>query len=144
MHPKRRQRLLTIVAIMLALSAAAALALYALRQNINLYYTPSQVNAGQAPKHQNFRLGGLVKKGSVVHAHNELKVVFTVTDLVHNIQVSYQGILPDLFRDGQGVVVQGQLMSPSQFIANEVLAKHDEKYMPPIVQDALQQAKKSI
>jgi cytochrome c-type biogenesis protein CcmE len=141
MHPKRKQRLSYLVFIMLGVSIAIALALYALRQNINLYYTPSQIIKGQAPKNHSFRLGGLVEKGSIVHAKTGLEVGFIITDLVHNIKVSYNGILPDLFRDGQGVVVQGQLTSQGEFQASQVLAKHDEKYMPPIVKDALQQAK---
>ncbi len=142
MHPKRKQRLLAIFAIMLALSAAAFLALYALRQNIDLYYTPSQLSGSQVTG-QSLRLGGLVKKGSVVHMPSGLRVMFIVTDLVHDIQVTYEGILPDLFRDDQGVVVQGQLLSTGQFMATQVLAKHDENYMPPIVQDALKSAKKA-
>lgn len=143
MHPRRKQRLLWLTGIMLGLSLAFALVLFALRQNINLYYTPSQVVSGQAPKNHSFRLGGLVKKGSIVHAEKSLAVSFIVTDLVHDIQVSYNGILPDLFRDGQGVVVQGELTPQGNFLASQVLAKHDEKYMPPIVKDALQQAKKT-
>ena len=143
MHPKRRQRLSYLLIILLGLSVTIALVLYALRQNINVYYTPSQILQGQAPKNHTFRLGGLVKQGSVIHAKTGLEVGFVVTDLVHNIKVSYQGILPDLFRDGQGVVVQGQLTSQGEFLATQVLAKHDENYMPPIVKDALAQAKNS-
>lgn len=143
MHPKRRQRLSYLLIILLGLSVAIALVLYALRQNINVYYTPSQILQGQAPKNHTFRLGGLVKQGSVIHAKTGLEVGFIVTDLVHNIKVSYQGILPDLFRDGQGVVVQGKLTTQGEFRATEVLAKHDENYMPPIVKDALAQAKNS-
>ncbi|MDF2867825.1 MAG: ccmE [Gammaproteobacteria bacterium] len=143
MHPKRRQRLTYLLVIMLGVSIAIGFVLYALRQNINVYYTPSQIIQGQAPKNHTFRLGGLVKQGSVMHAKTELEVAFIVTDLVHNINVSYNGILPDLFRDGQGVVVQGQLTAQNEFRASQVLAKHDEKYMPPIVKDALAQAKNS-
>lgn len=143
MHPKRRQRLFLLVVIMLGLGLAASLALYALRQNINLYYTPSQVLAGQAPHNHPLRLGGLVKKGSISHAKTGLQVNFVVTDLVNDIPVSYNGILPDLFREGQGVVVQGQLAANDEFHASEVLAKHDEKYMPPIVKDALASAKRA-
>ncbi len=143
MHPKRRQRLSYLLIILLGLSVTIALVLYALRQNINVYYTPSQILQGQAPKNHTFRLGGLVKQGSVIHAKTGLEVGFIVTDLVHNIKVSYNGILPDLFRDGQGVVVQGQLTTQGEFLATQVLAKHDENYMPPIVKDALAQAKNS-
>lgn len=141
MHPKRKQRLLFLISIIFGLSVAVGLALYALRQNVNLYYTPSQVVAGQVANNHTFRLGGLVKKGSIIYAKEGLRVTFVVTDLVNNINVSYTGLLPDLFRDDQGVVVQGQLKASGEFQATEVLAKHDEKYMPPIVKDALNQAK---
>jgi len=141
MHPKRKQRLLVLSTIMLGLGIALSFALYALRQNINLYYTPSQIAQGLAPKHHSFRLGGLVERGSISHAKKGLEVEFIVTDLVNKIQISYEGILPDLFRDGQGVVVQGELVSNNKFKASQVLAKHDEKYMPPIVKDALAQAR---
>lgn len=144
MHPKRKQRLLFLLIILLGLGLAASLALYALRQNINLYYTPSQVIAGQAPAKHSFRLGGLVKQGSVKHAKTGLKLSFIITDLTHDIGVNYEGILPDLFREGQGVVVQGQLTVAGELQASEVLAKHDEKYTPPIVAEALKSSKRSV
>lgn len=121
-------------------SIAAALVLNALNSNIALYVTPSEVAAGKAPHNAAFRIGGLVKNGSLTR--DDLTVHFVVTDTVRDIPVSYTGILPDLFKEGKGAVVQGKLAPDGQFVATEVLAKHDENYMPPAAKDALQQAKR--
>ena len=122
-------------------SIAAALVLNALNSNIALYVTPSEVAAGKAPHNAAFRIGGLVKNGSL--RRNDLTVHFVVTDTVREIPVAYTGILPDLFKEGKGAVVEGRLAPDGQFVASEVLAKHDENYMPPAAKDAVQQAKRA-
>lgn len=139
MHSKRKQRLIMIVIILCGASMAVGLALYALSQNINLFYSPKQVAAGEAPEGVSFRLGGIVKQGSVHYATQGLLVNFILTDRVHDIPVQYAGILPDLFREGQGIVAQGKLESKGVFIAEQVLAKHSASYMPPSVSEILQQ-----
>jgi cytochrome c-type biogenesis protein CcmE len=130
MNVHHRRRLTFIVLIVCAIATATSLALYALQQNINLFYSPSQVATGEAPRDHEFRLGGLVKKNSVRHAAKNLQVSFIVTDNKQQVIVRYNGVLPDLFREGQSVVVDGKLNSHGEFIADQVLAKHDEKYMP--------------
>lgn len=141
MHPIRKQKLLLILLMLSGLGIALGLVLYALKQNINLFYTPSQVAAGEPPHHRNFRIGGLVTKGSVVRSPNSLHVEFMLTDNIHSTKVAYQGILPDLFREGQGIVAEGSLNDKGEFVAHEVLAKHDETYMPPQVARALKENK---
>ena len=131
MHPKRKRKFLIIMLIIFALSLSLALILYALRQNISLYYTPTQVAQGLAPVNHMFRLGGMVQKGSLHHESNSFRVQFVLSDYHHTIPVTFTGVLPDLFREGQGIVAAGQWHN-GQFIASEVLAKHDEKYMPPL------------
>ncbi len=126
---------------LLAVGTAAALVLNALNSNIALYVTPTEVAAGKSPQGQAFRIGGLVKDGSL--RRDNLTVHFVVTDNARDIPVQYTGILPDLFKEGKGAVVQGRLGTDGQFTASEVLAKHDENYMPPQAQHALDQAKKS-
>jgi cytochrome c-type biogenesis protein CcmE len=126
---------------LVAVSIAAALVLNALNSNIALYFTPSEVAAGKSPKGQAFRIGGMVKDGSV--KRDNLTVHFIVTDTAKDIPVSYTGILPDLFKEGKGAVVQGRLGADGKFTASEVLAKHDENYMPPAAQHAVDQAKKA-
>jgi len=125
---------------LLAVGVAAALVLNALNSNIALYVTPSEVAAGKSPKGAAFRIGGMVKDGSV--KRDNLTVHFVVTDMVKEIPVAYTGILPDLFKEGKGAVVQGKLGPDGNFTASEVLAKHDENYMPPQAQAALDAAKK--
>lgn len=137
----RHKRALMIVGALATLAIAAALILNALNSNIALYVTPSEVAAGKAPKGQTFRIGGMVKDGSL--KRDELVVHFIITDLVKEIPVSYKGILPDLFKEGKGAVVQGKLDPDGQFVASEVLAKHDENYMPPEAKHALEQAQKN-
>ncbi|MEI8157503.1 MAG: cytochrome c maturation protein CcmE [Burkholderiales bacterium] len=123
-----------------AIGIAAALVLNALNSNIALYVTPSDVFAGKAPKLQAFRIGGLVKEGSV--RRENVTVHFVMTDLVKDIPVAYTGILPDLFKEGKGAVVQVKPGNGGEYIATEVLAKHDENYMPPEAKDALEKAQK--
>ena len=137
----RHKRALIIVGALATLAIAAVLILNALNSNIALYVTPSEVAAGKAPKGQTFRIGGMVKYGSL--KRDELVVHFIITDLVKEIPVSYKGILPDLFKEGKGAVVQGKLDPDGQFVASEVLAKHDENYMPPEAKHALEQAQKN-
>lgn len=137
----RHKRALIIVAALIVIGVAALLILNALNSNIALYVTPSDVVAGKAPQGQAFRIGGLVKEGSL--KRDGLTVHFVITDLVKDIPVSYTGILPDLFKEGKGAVIQGNLNPQGEFIASEVLAKHDENYMPPEAKHALEQAQKN-
>lgn len=133
MNPQRKRRLITISLMIFGLSVAAALVLYALRTNINLYFTPSQVDPVAMQQLPQFRMGGMVEKGSVSHDKTGLGVHFQLTDYTRAIWVHYDGILPALFREGQGLVVQGHLNERGDFVANQVLAKHDEKYRPPSI-----------
>ncbi len=137
----RRKRLLAVVAVLAGLGLAALFALKAFQKNLMYYYTPSQVAAGQAAPGRPFRMGGLVAMGSVQRSPGSLTVHFTLTDMAHSVPITYTGILPDLFREGQGIVVHGSLDAGGAFTADEVLAKHDEKYMPPEVAAAIQKAK---
>lgn len=137
----RQKRLALIVAGLAILGVAAALVLKAFQSNLVFFFTPSQIVAKEAPVDRTFRLGGLVEKGSV---HREgVQVNFVVTDTFRAVPVRYQGILPDLFKEGKGVVAQGKLGADGVFVAQEVLAKHDENYMPPEAADALQRAAKA-
>jgi cytochrome c-type biogenesis protein CcmE len=140
MNPKRRNRLLIIALVVGGVGVAVALALVALNENINLFYSPTQVVRGEVPKGHTFRVGGLVRDGSVRREGQGLTVSFDVTDGPHNVTVDYTGILPDLFREGQGIVAQGRLNPDGRFSADQVLAKHDENYMPPEVAEALMKA----
>jgi len=137
----RHKRAAIIVGGLACVGVAAALVLNALNSNIALYVTPTEVANGQSPKGQAFRIGGLVKAGSI--RREQMTVHFIVTDLARDIPVSYTGILPDLFMEGKGAVVQGKLQADGNFIASEVLAKHDENYMPPEAKRALEQARKN-
>lgn len=139
----KQKRLMFVVIGMLVLVGAVYLVLNALNSNIALFYSPTQVAANEAPTGQTFRLGGVVEEGSLKREKDGLTVFFTVTDNAKSIPVTYKGILPDLFREGQGVVCQGKLGEDGLFTATEVLAKHDENYMPPEVADALEKAKKN-
>jgi cytochrome c-type biogenesis protein CcmE len=125
------------------LAIAAGLVLNAFRSNLVFFFSPSQIAAGEAPKDRAFRIGGLVVDGSLKRAGDGLTVQFVVTDTAQSIPVVYKGILPDLFREGKGVVAQGRLGTDGLFHADEVLAKHDENYMPPDAAHALEQAKKA-
>jgi cytochrome c-type biogenesis protein CcmE len=137
MRAARRQKLNILLVISGILALAVALILYALRQNISLFYTPSQVHQGQVPKAQRVRIGGMVQKGSLHRSGQGLEVHFVITDTKQSVEVLYSGILPDLFREGQGVVVEGELRNTKQFQAKQVLAKHDANYMPPEVKASL-------
>lgn len=139
MNKIRQRRLIWILSFVAAIAVASGLVLYALKQNINLFFTPSQVTNGEVKVGSVVRLGGMVKAGSVQHVANSLRVKFTITDLVEAVEVNYDGVLPNLFREGQGVVVQGRLDPKGKFKASQVLAKHDENYMPPPVAKALKQ-----
>ncbi|MBX9913734.1 MAG: cytochrome c maturation protein CcmE [Pseudomonadaceae bacterium] len=143
MKPLRKKRLLIILAILAGISIAVGLALSALQQNINLFYTPTQIANGDAPVETRIRAGGMVEKGSLKRSGDSLDVEFVVTDFVKNVTIRYRGILPDLFREGQGIVALGKLNSDGVLIADEVLAKHDEKYMPPEVTKALKDSGQS-
>jgi cytochrome c-type biogenesis protein CcmE len=134
----RYKRLAIVIAGLGAVGTAAALVLNALDSNIAFFYSPTQIETGQAPKARTIRLGGLVKEGSV--RRDEMTVSFVVTDTAHDVKVRYRGILPDLFKEGKGAVAQGQLDGDGTFVAREVLAKHDEKYMPPEAQQAVDDA----
>lgn len=133
----RRKRLLAVVAIVGGVAAAAALAMLAFQDNLLYFYNPTQVVAGEAPSGRTFRIGGLVTQGSLTKTEGTLKIRFMVTDFKESIPVNYEGLLPDLFREGQGVIAHGRLADNGEFVADEVLAKHDENYMPPEVADSL-------
>ena len=139
----RHKRIAFIVGGLAGLAVATTLVLTALKGNMVFFFSPTQVVASEAPKDQTFRLGGLVKEGSVQRGDDGLTVNFIVTDNAKDIPVIFIGILPDLFREGQGVVTQGMLDVGGVFRAEEVLAKHDEEYMPPEVADALEKAKQA-
>ena len=141
MTPRRKRRLAMVSLIVVGVSITLALVLNAFHSNLLYFVSPSEVIAGQVPAGKKFRIGGLVVAGSVVRPDNDMLVQFKVTDTLSTVPVQYSGILPDLFRDGQGVVVKGHLNQAGMFQATEVLAKHDENYMPPEVADALEAAK---
>lgn len=130
MNKKQKTRLIAIISIIVILGIAAGLTLYALKQNINLFYTPTQLAEAHINPDQNVRIGGYVKKQSIHFDSSGESVSFTVTDHEHELLVNYHGVLPNLFREGQVVVVTGKLNESNALIASQVLAKHDEKYMP--------------
>ena len=136
---RKRRRLLALAAGLVALGAAAALALSALNDTLVFFYSPSEIEAKDLPPGRTFRIGGLVEEGSL-QTGADGAVSFRVTDLKQAVPVSFKGVLPDLFREGQGVVAQGALGPDGTFTASEVLAKHDENYMPPEVADALKRS----
>jgi cytochrome c-type biogenesis protein CcmE len=133
----RQRRLAIVLMILVGVGAAGALALQAFRDNVMFFFDPTQIASGDAPVAERFRLGGMVEQGSVERTPGSLEVRFVVTDFQHKVAVRYTGVLPDLFRDGQGVVAHGRLGRDGVFVADEVLAKHDENYMPPEVQRSL-------
>lgn len=134
---KRSKRKLLVVMVVFGVAVATALILAALNENLNAFYSPSEVAAGEAPENRKFRVGGLVVAGTVDRAQDKLLVKFDVTDNDKVMTIEYSGILPDLFREGQGIVALGEFNNEGAFVAEEVLAKHDENYMPPEVADAL-------
>jgi len=138
--PAARRRAIGVLALLVGVTLAVGLALLALRENINLFYSPSQVAAGEAPTGRVVRVGGLVEQGSVRRAAEGLDVEFVLTDGAERVTVRYRGILPDLFREGQGIVAQGRIGPDGVLVADQVLAKHDENYMPPRVAEALREA----
>ncbi|MCY1206339.1 Cytochrome c-type biogenesis protein CcmE [compost metagenome] len=140
MNPVRKKRLYIILAILAGVGVAVALALSALQQNINLFYTPTQIANGEAPQDTRIRAGGMVEEGSVQRSGDSLDVQFVVTDFAKRVTIRYHGILPDLFREGQGIVALGKLNGDGVLVADEVLAKHDENYMPPEVTKALKES----
>ncbi|MEN9995353.1 MAG: Cytochrome c-type biosis protein CcmE [Pseudomonadota bacterium] len=134
----RHQRFLFITAGVVALAVAGMFVLNAFQSNLVFFFTPTQVSQGEAPKGRAFRVGGMVKDGSL--KKDGENVQFVVTDFAHDVPVAYKGLLPDLFKEGKGVVAQGKLSGDNQFTASEVLAKHDENYMPPEAKHALDKA----
>ena len=137
MHPKRKKRLIGVAVILIGVGSAAAVATWSLRQNINAFHTPGDAEIATIPAGRTFRIGGLVEPGSVERASDGLTVKFRVTDGDGVMQIAFDGILPDLFREGQGIIARGALDEQQVFQATEVLAKHDENYMPPEVAEAL-------
>ncbi|SEQ01997.1 cytochrome c-type biogenesis protein CcmE [Ectothiorhodospira magna] len=140
MTPRQKRRMAGVALVVLAVSGATALALSAFRENLMYFYGPSQLVEGEAPGERIIRLGGLVEDGSIRHAEEGLTVFFRVTDTRHSIPVEYVGLLPDLFREGQGVVTHGRMGPDGVFRAERVLARHDENYMAPEVAAALKAA----
>lgn len=137
----RHKRIAIIVGALAGLGVAAGLVLNALQSNVAFFYTPTQVSAGEAPANRPFRVGGMVREGSL--KRDQMTVHFAITDTAKEVRVSYTGILPDLFKEGKGAVVQGRIGPNGEFMATEVLAKHDENYMPPEAQHAVDQAAKA-
>lgn len=140
MHPKRKKIMIGVISLVIGISVAVTLALKAFQENLMYFFSPSEVIAGEAPENRNFRIGGMVVEDSVVRDRDSLLVEFVLTDTVNRVKVSYDGILPDLFREGQGIVANGRLNGEGVFVASEVLAKHDENYMPPEVAEAMEKA----
>ena len=140
MHPVRKQRLMLVLFIIVFSSAAIGLVAYALRGNINLFFPPAEVAEGKAPVGTPIRVGGMVAEGSVARSDSSLAVSFDITDFSATVPVVYEGILPDLFDEGQGAVASGVLGEDGVLRATEVLAKHDENYMPPEVAEALEKS----
>ena len=137
---KRSRRKVLVFAVVFGVAIATVLGLTAFEENLLYFYSPTQVKAGEAPQTHSFRVGGLVVDGSVKRAPDSLMVQFDVTDNEESMTIEYTGILPDLFREGQGIVAMGSFAAGGNFVADEVLAKHDENYMPPEVADALKAA----
>ena len=140
---KRSRRKVLIIAVLFGVSMATVLGLTAFQENLLYFYSPAQIAAGEAPENRSFRIGGLVVEGSVNRVPDSLEVRFNLTDNTKVVTVAYTGILPDLFREGQGIVAMGKLQTDGMFVAEEVLAKHDENYMPPEVADALKAAEQA-
>lgn len=140
---RRSRRKVLIIGVVFGVALAAVLGLTAFEENLLYFYSPTQVKAGEAPGTHSFRVGGLVVAGSVQREPDTLKISFDVTDNAETMSVEYTGILPDLFREGQGIVAMGNLQPDGRFVAQEVLAKHDENYMPPEVADALKASEKA-
>ena len=140
MNPKRKKRLLFIIFLVSGFAIAIGFALYAFNQNMMFYFTPEEVQQGKAPQNRIFRLGGMVVEGTFKQDKDNLDVFFELTDYKQKVGVKYVGILPDLFKEGQGIITKGKLNSDGVFVAEEVLAKHDENYMPPEVAESLKKS----
>lgn len=139
----RHKKLILIAVVVLALGAVAALVLNAFRSNLVFFFSPTQVVKGEAPRDRAFRIGGLVEEGSLRRESDGVTAHFRITDTAQTIPVTYKGLLPDLFKEGKGVVAEGRLTDSGLFVAGQVLAKHDENYMPPEAASALEQAQKA-
>lgn len=137
----QRRRLQWIAVMVIGISLTIGLVLFALRENVSLFYTPTQVLAGEAPAGRTIRVGGIVVQQSIKRGTKNLDVTFELSDTANEITVHYTGTLPDLFKEGQGIVAQGKVTADNEFIAKQVLAKHDENYMPPEVKESLSRAK---
>ena len=144
MTPNRRKRLTLVLGILAGVAIAGALALQAFRSNVMFFFDPTQVAAGEVPRDRRFRLGGMVETGSVQRTPGSLETRFVVTDFKHRLPVRYSGVLPDLFKENSGVVAHGRLDANGVFEADEVLAKHDENYMPPEVQRSLKRGESRL
>lgn len=138
----RRQRMLSVGLVVVGVAIAAAFALRAFNEDLLFFYSPTQIAAGEAPENRTFRVGGLVIDGSVERELGSLEVRFVLTDNANDVPVSYSGVLPDLFREGQGIIAHGQIGGDGIFVADTVLAKHDENYMPPEVAESLKEVHK--
>ena len=144
MKPARAKRLILILLMLAGIAVGVGFALKSLDQNIMFFFTPSEIVEGKAPSNKLFRLGGMVVDGSVSRPGEGLTVQFEITDNLHKVSVSYNGILPDLFREGQGIIANGRLDDKGSFVAQEVLAKHDENYMPPEVSAAMKAQQEAL
>ena len=144
MKPARKKRLFFIVFLIAGVTLAAGFAMYAFNQNLMFYFSPTDVKQGKAPVDKLFRMGGMVVDGTFKKEPKSLKVHFDITDYEKTVSVEYEGILPDLFREGQGIISRGKLNVDGVFVAEEVLAKHDENYMPPEVAESLKKAKDKL
>jgi len=137
MTPARTKRLTLITVLILGTAIAVGLILKAMNENVMFFFSPTQIKAGEAPKNRPFRVGGIVVMGSVKRSTDSVKVTFDLADSENSIPIKYHGILPDLFREGQGIIANGRLNKQGQLVAEEVLAKHDENYMPPEVEEMM-------
>ncbi len=137
MTPKRKKRLMLILGLVFGTALIVGLVMFSLSENINLFYSTSQIAKGEAPIGTRIRVGGMVVDGSLKRASDSLKVAFALTDYEHQLNVEFTGILPDLFREGQGIIAQGKMDAQGIFQADEVLAKHDENYMPPEIAESM-------
>lgn len=140
MSPAQTKRMLLVLLLLTGVSVGVGLILFALSNNVNLFYTPSEVKAGTVPTEHSIRVGGMIEAGSVTRGEG-LSVSFVVTDFAESLTIEYNGILPDLFKEGQGIVAQGTLQENHLFKATQILAKHDENYMPPEVKASLKERK---
>ncbi len=144
MTPKRKKRLSIILGLVFGTALIVGLVMFSLSENINLFYSTSQIAQGEAPVGARIRAGGMVVDGSIKRSTDSLKVQFAITDYEHQVIVEFTGILPDLFREGQGIIAQGKMDAQGIFQADEVLAKHDENYMPPEIAESMKQKQESV